>query len=169
MYWWPYKKSCERHVSLVESVTSHAYKVFSVSLHCTSSRFHRHGVILCTLHAECGAISLIVCRWNQPVWVSQEAAVSSSTAGRRGDKNILRHHKKKMQTNMFAIMWLDKYFDSCRCFCVSRFVFTLVLVHLYYFQNQFNVGPLSLVKGTWNDPAHHPLLSTHPYILDIMH
>lgn len=62
---------CERHTDeLVESVTSHASRVSVVSLYCIASRFHRNGIILCTLHAECGAISQIVCRWkNQPRWV----------------------------------------------------------------------------------------------------
>lgn len=30
------------------------------------------------------------------------------------------------------------------------------------FQTQFETEPCKLVRGTWYDPAHHPLLCSHP-------
>ncbi len=82
-------------MSSEESLTSHAYRVFSVSLRCTPSGFHRDGIILCTLHAECGAVSQIVCHRNQPRWVNQETVVSSSTAGGQRDKKTETENESK--------------------------------------------------------------------------
>lgn len=147
-------------MSSVESAASHAYRVFSVSRHCSSSRFHRDGITLCTLHAEWGAVSQIVCCWNRPKWVSQETVVISCTAGWQQ-----RHLKQNMQAKIclhkINKSRRDPYFDSWGCLCASTFVFTVVLVQLSHFPNQFDVGPGNLVRGTWYDPAHH----SHCYLV----
>lgn len=126
MYWilcWPYKIVVrDTLMSSVESVTSHASRVFVVSLYCIASRLHINGIILCTLHAECGAISQIVCRWNQTRWVSQETVVSSSTSGARTDENRDILSAKKKQANMFAKnnRGHDPHFDSWGCLCACQ-------------------------------------------------
>lgn len=73
--------------SSAESVAPHAYRVFSLSQDCTSSRFTRDGRILCTLHAEWWAVSQIV--------LSLEPTKMSQT----GDSGELIHSKMiKTQT-----------------------------------------------------------------------
>lgn len=86
LFWilcWPHKKCCERRADKLSGITTrHAYRVLSVCLYAARPLDFTDGIILCTLHAECGAVSQIVCRSSKPE-MSQPADSGDIIHGRR--------------------------------------------------------------------------------------
>ena len=139
-----------------ESVASHAYRVFSVRRHCSSSRFHRDGVSLCTLRAECWGASFRSSGNNQDESASRKWWAHAQQEGE--ETEMTKETKNAQIKSIFQLFFL-----TVEDFCV-------------YFCDLVQLSPLhksiwlsNLIRYTWFDPAHQPLLSTLPYILDIMH
>lgn len=103
--------------------------------------------------------------WANRRWVSRQTVVTSYTAGGRGDENgdILTKNNPK-QANVFAKNkgWY-LYFDCRWCLHVSSVT-----------SSSGAITPSPNLIGSWtSQPSQthrmiHALLSTHPYILDIM-